>query len=197
MDHAVLTTIAGVSGLLATLGGVALTAQLTQRSENKRRLYENATRWHYKRRQSLSIDVVHVARKVEERILEAASFTDDAERTERLPGYKSVLLLPIGGLPGIIEEDAVEVISDAVRETLDSLDAMGRLIAEMQFVGQPEEITPADTLYGVALDAVGCLETFMETADVLGAVYALPDARRFFVTSSRVSLGKEFESPLT
>lgn len=188
MDDSSLNALVAIAGLAATLLGVILTSVFSQKAEKNRRKHEDATRWHEKRL-DLSTNLINIARKIEENVLEAACFTDNDSRTERLPGHKSVLLTPEQGIPDILDEIAREIMVEALQECFDDLAELGRVISELQLIGDEEEYAAGTALYDAALDAIGDLDCFFKSDLVYGTAYDLRRVRSDFVKSSRTALG--------
>jgi hypothetical protein len=188
MDDSSLNALVAIAGLAATLLGVILTSVFSQKAEKNRRKHQNATRWHEKRL-DLSTDLINISRKIEENVLDTACFTDNDARTERLPGHKSVLLTPEEGIPDILDEIAREIMVEALQECFNDLAELGRLISELQLIGDEEEYAAGNALYDAALDAIGVLECFSESDVVYGTAYDLRRLRSVFVKTSRAALG--------
>lgn len=187
MDQPTVQLLTATLGFAATLGGVLITQHFNRRGEAARRRYEAQSRWHEENYRVCSA-IVTKATAVERRLHSAASMLDDEEREPRMPGTKTILLSPEGGIEGLFDAVTREILVEAIEDGFKILDEIEDLAGELAIVGTPKQATASRRLGDQILDAVGAMEAFAQFSDTYDEILAIGHAREAFANAARSSL---------
>jgi hypothetical protein len=187
MDQQTIQLLTATAGLLATLGGVAVTQVFNRRGENVRRKYEARSRSHADNYR-VSAAIVTKAVAIERTLHSAASFLDDDERDPRIPGSKSILFAPEEGVDGLFDSVAREILVEAIEDGFKVIDEMDDLRGELAILGSPEQTEAADELGDRILEAIGSLEMFAKYSVAWEEIHAIRHGRDSFAEAARTSL---------
>lgn len=174
-------------GIGGTLLGALAAQALSNRAEADRRRAEDQTRWLGERRR-IGAAVVAASLSLERELWSAAAQLDRAERAERIPGHRSILLTPREGVPPVLDALTRDILVDAVEDAFEALNTMEVLVAEVGLVGTTEEAGCADAMLEALWDAAGLLETFARFDSAADAVQEARARRAAFVEVARAAL---------
>ncbi|MGC0236845.1 hypothetical protein [Arthrobacter sp. SD76] len=187
MDQPTMQLLTAAAGFAATLGAVFITQRYNRLSESARRSYEAESRWHDENYR-VSAAIVTKAAAIERKLYNAAALLDDEEREPRMPGIKSVLLAPEGGIEGVIDELKREILVEAVEEGFAAVEELENLMGELAIIGSHAQEAACRRLTDELIEAVGTLEMFSRASDCYAQIAALVDARFAFADASRDNL---------
>jgi hypothetical protein len=174
-------------GVLGTLVAALFTQMLANRAEARRRDDENHTRWLSERRR-VDAELLALSLKLERHLWSACSFLDSEVRSERLPGFTSVLLTTEGGVPPVLDKLAREILVKDIEEAFAALDELEVLVVEVELIGTAEEAATARDLWESLSDVVGLLEAFALFDQAADAVERSRSARDEFSAAARAAL---------
>lgn len=187
MDQPTVQLLTATLGFAATLGGVLITQHFNRRGDAARRQYEAQSRWHEENYRVCSA-IVTKATAVERRLHNAASMLDNEEREPRMPGTKTILLAPEGGIEGLFDAVTREILVEAIEDGFKVLDEIEDLAGELAIVGTPEQAAASRRLGDQILDAVGAMEAFAQFSDTYDEILEIGRAREAFANAARSSL---------
>lgn len=177
-----------VAGFIATLLGVCITQLFNSRNEKRRREHEMATRWHDENYR-VSSEIATKALATYRNLYDAAVFLDDDEREPRIPGYKSILLSPSEGIPGVIDATDREILVEGIEQGIKHLEELDSLAGELAIIGNPNQVAVAKKLRDQVLDAVGTLDSFERSSLAYSEVIAISTLQEQFSDAARDALG--------
>jgi hypothetical protein len=176
-----------VIGVVGTLLGVLITQHFAARAADRRQLQEDGKRWLSERLQ-VSRTLLARSSTIERDLWSACSHLDREARAVRMPGYTTILLTPVEGLPGVFDEISRAIIVEAVEDAFDALNQVEELEAEVQLIGSPTEGHAAVALVEALWEVVGFLEGYGPFDDAADAVLRAKAAREAFRVAARESL---------
>jgi len=185
MDTPLLVPLVGVGGTLLGSGVGYFSSWLL---EAKRHARERADRWDSGQKEAAG-QILAAVLKLEREAWSAASFLDREIRETRLPGYTSLALVPVEGIPGVIDEDALSILSDVLADGFEGLEALEVSVETFAIVASSEVGTEARALVSSLWDVYGCLEMFTTFDDAADSVEQVRAARDRFANEVRKSLG--------
>jgi len=126
---------------------------------------------------------------LERNLYDAVAFLDNEERAERLPGHKSIFMVPRSGLEEAhLDAFAVEYLSKAAHDGFEAMPELEQLASELALVGDPAEAHAANELIDALLDAVGMIEMCATVTEAWQAIQESRARREALVQASRRSL---------
>lgn len=193
MDASTVQLITASVGVVGTLTAALLTQMLARKAEKDRRISEDKARW-LQERLRINSQFLSDAISLERDIWGAASHLDRDNRNERMPGYKTILLTPAEGLPGIFDELTRTILVEALEDAFSRLDSIELLTAQVALIGTPEEAKTARSLHEALWDAVGMLEMYASFDDAFEAISAVRTAKDRFAEAARSGLRVDGEA---
>ncbi|MEV8241395.1 hypothetical protein AB0O90_14220 [Microbacterium testaceum] len=186
METEVLVALVGVGG---TLGGVALGQGSAALMGWRQRRRETATRWVADQKEQAAA-ILSRALRLERQAWDVAAQLDQEERDERLPGHgASLLLLPAGGIPGVVDEIALLILREAVEDGFEQLDLLENEVETYALIAEPEAVTAVRQLVECLWNVYGAIESFSTFDQAADAVERARSARDAFANRVRSSLG--------
>jgi hypothetical protein len=174
-------------GVAGTLAAALFTQKLGRTAERERYLREDKARW-LAERLRVNSRYLSGALALERELWSACAFLDSDERAERLAGFTCLVMTPEEGLPGIIDQEAREILLDATRTASEKMDELENLSAEITLIGTPEEGTTARELWERLSVVCGLIEAFRPFDQAADAVEECRAARDEFAAAARESL---------
>jgi hypothetical protein len=179
--------VAGVATGVVGVAGIAATYFQNKATQKEREMSEDRARW-LQERLRINSQLLSDSISLERDIWDVASQLDRDDRDERMPGYTTILLTPVGGLPGILDQLTRTILVEAIEDAFKRLDSMELLTAQLALIGAPEEARASRTLHEALWDAVGLLEAYASFDDAADAVEVARRARDQFANAARSSL---------
>lgn len=177
-------------GIAGTLSAALLTQMLAGRSERRREAIQRESKWHV---EQVRLDgaLVKTALSLERDLWSVAAFLSREPGSPRLPGYTSILLVPKGGIPGVLEAVDHEILFDAIEDAYSRLDSMEELVAEICLIGTQAEGERARDLHEALWEAAGDLESFVPFDQAADDIQACRSARDRFISEARQAIGRD------
>ncbi|MCX5159996.1 hypothetical protein OOK39_12000 [Streptomyces sp. NBC_00264] len=180
----VLTTAIGVGG---TLAAALLTQKFNRRTERDRYVREDRSRW-LAERQRLGAKFLAGALSLERDLWSSCSHLDSDNREERLPGHRTILLSPEGGIPGVLDSLTRHILIEDIEAAFEKLNNLEELIAEITLIGTPGEAMTASDVHDILGSVVGHLEAFSPFDVAADLIEESRTARDMFAEEARESL---------
>ncbi len=118
----------------------------------------------------LAGEILAAALKLERNAWSTIAHLDRTSRQERLPGFTSIFLVPDAGIPGVVDEVGVSIITDAIREGFSNLESLEVLVETFAITASPTVGDHARILVDSLWSNYGHLEAFAEFDEAADSV---------------------------
>jgi len=167
---------------------VAVSQAFTIVADSRRYRRERSARWDADQK-ALAGKILAGALKLERDGWSVASLLDRDRREKRLPGATSLWSVPDMGIPGVIDEQTVAMLREAVHEAYQGLDELELHVETFVVVATPTAGGAARALVERLWDVFGALEGYANFDDAADEVERARSARDLFANEVRQALG--------
>lgn len=181
------------AGLLATLGGVALTHWYLGRAEEKRLAAQDRRRWHDQRYRTIS-DLIAAFMQADYRLADLCNaLPDDVGRWKGIERARLVTTDPDTGRSQVFEPDWVYDLMAAGKQVNKDLDAAHRLVVDLSIVVSGAVVDLAwEVLQGYTDSAVAVSE-YATSEEAWAPLVNARVRQKDFVVQARRLLGAEVD----
>jgi hypothetical protein len=194
MDSSTVQLLTASLGVGGTLSASIFAQVFMRRGERDRRRADDQARW-LTERLRITSQIISRSVALERQLCDAACFLDNKKRAKRIPGYKSLHLVPKEGVPGVIDAEVLEIVVDSLHSAGDEFNDLELLEAELKIIGGAAEAEAASELLMALLDLMGEVEVFARADDAFSAARECATSREALVRAVRNSLRVDDRAP--